>query len=455
LIWGYKRYFLAIVDSLLILASTQLAVWVRFGQLMSWVSIYRDAILISLLIYVLILYIFDMYNIERIKDIQDMIIRVAASFIFSGILLTFFFYFLPGGKFGRGIFFIQLGFSWLLVSAWRLLFAKMYRYTIAKQKLLIIGAGKSARYLMDVLDPDMSGYEIIGLLDDDPQKQGREIGLSKVIGYVSKFNDIIDKIGRCTAVVAITRGRKQSMISDILRAKIKGVTVVEMPNLFEAITGRIPVKHIHDGWLLFSEGFLLFNKDFIQRFKRVVDVVLSVILMVIFSPVFLIVVFLIKLDSKGTLFFKQKRVGKDGNTFDLIKFRSMSANAETNGAVWADKNDPRVTRVGKWIRRLRIDETPQLWNIIRGQMSFIGPRPERPEFVELLEKEIPYYHLRHAVKPGLTGWAQINYPYSASLKDSEVKLEYDLYYLKNMSLFLDFKIFLKTIAVVLFQQGSR
>ena len=133
----------------------------------------------------------------------------------------------------------------------------------------------------------------------------------------------------------------------------------------------------------------------------------------------------------------------------------MSANAETNGAVWADKNDPRVTRVGKWIRRLRIDETPQLWNIIRGQMSFIGPRPERPEFVELLEKEIPYYHLRHAVKPGLTGWAQINYPYSASLKDSEVKLEYDLYYLKNMSLFLDFKIFLKTIAVVLFQQGSR
>jgi len=262
LIWGYKRYFIAIVDIVLILVSTQLAVWVRFSQLMNWISIYWEAILVSILIYILILYIFDMYNIQRIKDIQNMIIRITASFIFSGILLTFIFYFFPGGKFGRGIFFIQLSFSWLLLSGWRLLFAKVYRYAIGKQKLLIIGAGKSARYLMDVLDPDMIGYEIIGLLDDDPQKQGRRIGLSKVIGYVSQFNDIINKIGPCTTVVAITKGRKHTMVSDILQARIKGITVVEMPNLFEAITGRIPVKHIHDSWLLFSEGFLLFNKEF-------------------------------------------------------------------------------------------------------------------------------------------------------------------------------------------------
>jgi len=195
--------------------------------------------------------------------------------------------------------------------------------------------------------------------------------------------------------------------------------------------------------------------EFIQRFKRVVDVVVSAILMVLFSPVLLIIAFLIKLDSKGSVLFIQKRVGQDGGVFDLIKFRSMYSDAEMNGAVWAEKDDLRVTRVGKWIRRLRIDEIPQLWNIVKGQMSFIGPRPERPEFVKLLEKEIPYYYLRHAVKPGLTGWAQINYPYSASLEDSEIKLEYDLYYLKNMSLFLDFQIFLKTIAVVLFRQGSR
>lgn len=444
-----------IVDGLLILISTQLAVWIRFGQLMDWMSIYKDAMIISSFMYVAILYIFDMYNIERVKNVQDMLIRIAASFILSGILMTFFFYFFPGRGFGRGIFFIQLSFSLLLISTWRFLFSKLYRYTIAKQKLLIIGAGKCARYLMDALDSDMSEYEIIGMLDDDPNKQGRQIGSSKVVGYLFQFNDIVDKIGHFTAVIAITNDRKYPMIRDILRARIKGVTVVEMPNLFELITGRIPVKHIHDGWLLFSDGFSLLNKEFIQRIKRLTDVVLSVFLIATFFPIALISALLIKLESKGPALFIQKRVGKDENDFDLIKLRSMYENAESNGPVWAEKNDSRVTKVGRWIRWFRIDELPQLWNILRGEMSFIGPRPERPEFISMLEKQIPYYYLRHTIKPGLTGWAQVHYPYGASLEDAEIKLEYDLYYIKNMSLFLDFKIFLKTIGVVLFLQGSR
>jgi sugar transferase (PEP-CTERM system associated) len=455
LLWGYKRYFIVIVDGLLILLSTQLAVWMRFGQLMDWIFIYKDALIISSFMYVAILYIFDMYNVERVKNVQDMLVRIAASFILSGILMTFFFYFFPGGGFGRGIFFIQLSFSLLLILTWRFLFSKFYRYTIEKQKLLIIGAGKCARYLMDALDSDMSEYEIIGMLDDDPKKQGRKIGLSKVVGYLSQFNDIVDKTGHFTAVIAITNERKYPMIRDILRARIKGVTVVEMPNLFELITGRIPVKHIHDGWLLFSDGFSLLNKEFIQRIKRLIDVVVSVLLTAIFSPIVLISALLIKLESKGPVLFIQKRVGKDENVFNLIKMRSMCENAEMNGPVWADQNDSRMTKVGRWIRWFRIDELPQLWNILRGEMSFIGPRPERPEFISMLEKQIPYYYLRHAVKPGLTGWAQVHYPYGASLEDAEIKLEYDLFYLKNMSLFLDFKIFLKTIGVVLFRQGSR
>jgi len=455
LLWGYKRYFISIVDCLLIMISTQLAVWVRFGQLLDGISIYKDAMIISMFIYILILYIFDMYHIERIKNVQDMMIRIAASFIFSGVLLTFFFYFLPGGRFGRGIFFIQLSFSWLLISAWRLLFAKIYRYTIVKQRLLIIGAGKSACYLMDALNSYTSEYEIIGMLDDDPQKQGRQIGLSKVVGNLSQFNDIIDKIGHCTVVISITNDRKYPMIRDILQARIKGVTIVEMTNLFELITGRIPVKHIHEGWLLFSDGFSLLNKEFIERFKRLIDVVLSVFLVVIFSPIALISALLIKLESKGPVLFIQKRVGKDEHVFDLMKLRSMYENAEMNGPVWAQENDSRVTKVGRWIRWFRIDEIPQLWNILQGEMSFIGPRPERPEFVSMLEEEIPYYYLRYTTKPGLTGWAQVHYPYGASLEEAEIKLEYDLYYLKNMSLFLDFQIFLKTIGVILFRQGSR
>jgi sugar transferase (PEP-CTERM system associated) len=422
---------------------------------MDWMSIYKDAMIISLSIYISILYIFDMYNVERIKNVQDMMIRITASFILSGVLLTFFFYFYPGGRFGRGIFFIQLSFSWLLISSWRFLFSKLYRYTIVKQKLLIIGAGKSACYLMDTMNSDTSEYEIIGLLDDDPQKKGQQIGLSKVVGSLSQFNNIIDEIGHCTAVIAITNDRKFPMIRDILRARIRGVTVVEMPNLFELITGRIPVKHIHDGWLLFSDGFSLLNKEFIQRIKRLVDVVLSVVLIAIFSPIAIISALVIKLESKGPVLFIQKRMGKDEKVFNLIKLRSMYENAEARGPVWADQNDSRVTKVGRWIRWFRIDELPQLWNILRGEMSFIGPRPERPEFFSMLERQIPYYYLRHAVKPGLTGWAQVHYHYGASLEDAEIKLEYDLYYIKNMSLFLDFQIFLQTIGVVLFRQGSR
>jgi sugar transferase (PEP-CTERM system associated) len=444
-----------IVDGLLILISTQLAVWVRFGQLMDWMAIYKDAMIISSFMYVAILYIFDMYNVERVKNVQDMLIRIAASFILSGILMTFFFYFFPGGGFGRGIFFIQLSFSLILISAWRLIFSKLYRFAIVKQKLLIIGGGKCARYLIDALDSYLSEYEIYGILDDDPKKQAQYIGSAKVIGYLSDFNDIIYELGQCTTVIAITHNRKYPMIRDILRARIKGVTVLEMPNLFELIMGRIPVKHIHDGWLLFSDGFSLLNKEFIQRIKRVTDVVLSVFLLAMSFPILLISVVLIKLESKGPALFTQKRVGKDENVFNLIKLRSMYENAESNGPVWAEKNDFRVTKAGRWIRWFRIDELPQLWNILRGEMSFIGPRPERPEFISMLEKQIPYYYLRHAVKPGLTGWAQVHYPYGASLGDAEIKLEYDLYYIKNMSLFLDFQIFLKTIGVILFRQGSR
>ncbi|OPY09671.1 MAG: UDP-N-acetylgalactosamine-undecaprenyl-phosphate N-acetylgalactosaminephosphotransferase [Syntrophaceae bacterium PtaB.Bin095] len=455
MLWGYKRYLIGVIDGLLILASIQLAVWVRFGQLANWTSIYREAMIVSLVMYLAILYVFDMYNIERIKNVPDMLVRIASSFAFAGILLTFFFFFFPGGRFGRGIFFIHLFLSWFLVSAWRLLFSRLYRFTIVKQKLLIIGAGKSARYLMEALNSDLSEYEIIGFLDDDPRKQGRQIDSSQVIGYISQFDDIIDKIGHFTAVIAITRDRRYRMLRDILQARIKGVTVVEMPNLFESITGRIPVKHIQEGWLLFSDGFLLLNKEFIQRFKRLNDVALSVFLMAALSPIALISSLLIKLESRGPVLFVQKRVGKDGLVFDLIKLRSMYENAESNGPVWAEQNDSRVTKVGRWIRRFRFDEIPQLWNILRGEMSFIGPRPERPEFVSTLEKQIPYYYLRHAVKPGLTGWAQVNYPYGASLRDAEIKLEYDLYYLKNMSLLLDFKILLKTIGVIFFRQGSR
>jgi exopolysaccharide biosynthesis polyprenyl glycosylphosphotransferase len=258
-----------------------------------------------------------------------------------------------------------------------------------------------------------------------------------------------------TVIVAITHNRPKRLIQAILEAKLRGINIVEMPTVFERLTKRVPVAHIHDEWLLFAGGFYLISKEYLRKVKRLIDLAFSSVFLTVSLPVLGITALAIRLDSKGPVFYKQKRLGKNGLEFTLWKFRSMVANAEENGAVWARKNDGRVTRVGKVIRLVRIDEIPQLFNVLRGEMSLIGPRPERLNFVKELEAKVPYYTLRHTVRPGITGWAQVNYRYGASVEDAIHKLEYDLYYIKNMSLLLDLKILLKTIGVVIFGQGAR
>ena len=230
---------------------------------------------------------------------------------------------------------------------------------------------------------------------------------------------------------------------------------MNMTEEYERNSGRVPVRHIHDEWLVYVEGFYLNKSVVVQNLKKILDICLSFVLIVVFLPVILITTLTIKLDSTGPIIYRQKRLGKNGKPFTLFKFRSMYQDAETNEAIWAKRRDNRVTRVGKWIRIFRIDEIPQLFNVFRGDMSIVGPRPERPEFVNELENEIPYYFIRHSVKPGITGWAQINYPYGASVEDSLNKLEFDLYYVKNMSLWLDIRIILKTISVILLVKGGR
>ena len=210
-------------------------------------------------------------------------------------------------------------------------------------------------------------------------------------------------------MLAITHDRPAGLINRILDARIKGMSILEMPTLFEKLTGRVPVEHIHDGWLAFTDGFYMITQEYIQKIKRLIDFGISGLLLLVTSPVIALSALVIKLDSPGPVFFHQKRMGKGGTIFNVLKFRSMVQNAEENGAVWAEKNDFRITRVGRWIRHLRIDELPQIYNVFRGEMSLIGPGPERPEFIQELEARIPYYSIRHAVRPGITGWAQVNY----------------------------------------------
>jgi sugar transferase (PEP-CTERM system associated) len=271
---------------------------------------------------------------------------------------------------------------------------------------------------------------------------------------IHNLKRFVENLGVSEVVLALEERRNSLPLSDLLRIKTAGVHVNDFSSFIERETGRVDLDTVNPSWLIFSDGFSS-GRAVSSVAKRLFDIAASLLLLVLTLPVIVLFALLVKLDSRGPAFFRQTRVGLYGQPFDLVKLRSMRTDAEAAGAQWASKNDPRVTRVGRLIRKLRIDELPQAWSVLKGEMSFVGPRPERPEFVEDLEDKLPYFAERHMVKPGITGWAQINYPYGASIEDSRHKLEYDLYYAKNYTPFLDLLIILQTLRVVLWHDGAR
>jgi sugar transferase (PEP-CTERM system associated) len=296
---------------------------------------------------------------------------------------------------------------------------------------------------------------VVGLLDDDPAKRNVQYKGVPVLGSGRRLREAVAEGGADLVVMAISGAQNAELIKALLDLKMRGVEVVDMPAFFERATGQIPIRNVEDSWFLFSGGFELLHRTGLQRVKRLIDVTISLAGIVLGLPLIGVVALLIKLDSRGPVFFRQERTGQGEKPFDLVKFRSMREDAERGtGPVWASVQDYRVTRVGRWLRLTRLDEIPQFINVLKGEMSFIGPRPERPHFVEQLKKEIPYYALRFCVKPGLTGWAQVQYRYGASVEDAIEKLKFDLYYIKNMSFGLDLWIALKTLKVVFFAQGT-
>ena len=262
-------------------------------------------------------------------------------------------------------------------------------------------------------------------------------------------------LGASEVVLALEERRNALPLNDLLKIKTTGVEVHDFSSFLERETGRVDLDSLNPSWLIFSDGFSA-GRRLSSWGKRLFDVTVSLLLLVIAAPVILVTAIAVKLESRGPAFYRQRRVGLYGETFDVIKLRSMRTDAEVGGkAVWAQKDDPRVTRIGRFIRKVRIDELPQVWGVLKGEMSFVGPRPERPQFVADLEERLPYYAERHVVKPGITGWAQINYPYGASIEDARDKLEFDLYYAKNYTPFLDLLILLQTARVVLWPEGAR
>jgi len=418
------------------------------------VALYWMRALLVTLIFQLSLYFFDLYDLSGQVSGAEVIARVMQAFGVGCIVLAFVYYFFPLIMISSQIFWTCYGAICTSILFWRFIYNKALDRKMFVQPVVILGAGKLAsRIAAEIEGKRDSGYKIISFIGQqrDPVSPVPEyIPLIPETGQLPSLCQThkVEKV-----VVALDDARGKTPVQELLQCKMQGVTIENGVTFYEGLTGKILVEKVNPSWLIYSSGFKL-NRWSIFA-KRFLDIVVSFAGLTLSLPVTLLSALIIKLESPGAVFYKQDRVGEKGEVIKVVKFRSMRSDAEKDGPVWAMENDTRVTRYGNFMRKVRIDEIPQMWNVLKGEMSFVGPRPERPVFVEQLTRTIPYYALRHIVKPGITGWAQVCYPYGASEEDALRKLEYDLYYIKNLSMRMDLWIIFQTIKTVLFQKGAR
>ena len=393
------------------------------------------------------------YGIDALLSLRFAAARLLVAISLGVIFLSIMFFLFPGSTMWRSNSLYAMVFSFFLLVLVRGVFGTLLGSEGFKRRLLVLGAGPRAARIRSLAAEKGAGFIIVGHVAMNDCKSIIPTAINRE--HIESLAEHATLLNASEVVLALEERRNALPLNDLIRVKTTGVNVNELSSFLERETGRVDLDTVNPSWLIFSDGFSS-GRRLSSFAKRVFDIVASLLLLFLSAPLILLTAILIKLESKGPGFFKQTRVGLYGEPFELIKLRSMRQDAEVAGeAVWAQENDPRITRVGKWIRTLRIDELPQAWNVLTGDMSFVGPRPERPQFVADLETQLSYYAERHMVKPGITGWAQINYPYGASLEDSRHKLEYDLYYAKNYTPFLDVLILLQTFRVVLWPDGAR
>jgi sugar transferase (PEP-CTERM system associated) len=399
-------------------------------------------------------YFHDLYDLRKVKEIKELLLSLIQALGASSIAVAIIYLVLPTFFLGQGVFFRVVLILLVVFSLWRIVFLFVNRRMLFKRPALILGTGEWAREVAkEILDRPELGFRIAGFVSEDRSLVGQSILNPRVLGHMDDLKDIVGVNGIDRLIVALPQARGSLPFAHLLDLKLRGLQIEDAADIYEMITGKIAVQNLRPSWLIFSEGFK--TSRLTLAYKRLFSIIFSFLGILVSWPIMVLVALAIKLDSPGPVFYAQERIGKNGRRFKLLKFRSMAANAEAKtGAVWAQANDSRITRVGKIIRKTRIDELPQFINVIRGDLNFVGPRPERPKFVEELSEIIPYYNQRHTVTPGITGWAQICYSYGASVEDAMEKLQYDLYYIKNMSLLLDLSIMFQTLKTVLLRRGA-
>ncbi|SFF84134.1 sugar transferase, PEP-CTERM system associated/exopolysaccharide biosynthesis polyprenyl glycosylphosphotransferase [Novosphingobium sp. CF614] len=392
------------------------------------------------------------YGAESLRSMRFAAARLLVAISLGVIALAFVDFLVGGQNFWRSTLAYSMAFAIVLLILNRLLLGGFLGTSAFRRRVLVLGAGNRAQRLRVLGERPEAGFAIVGYISMSEARPVVEEAIARAA--IHNLTRYVENLGVSEVVLALEERRNALPLKDLLRIKTAGVHVNEFSSFLERETGRVDLDTVNPSWLIFSDGFSA-GRAISSAAKRLFDIAASALLLLVTAPVILLFALLVKIDSKGPAFYRQSRVGLFGQNFDVVKLRSMRTDAEVAGAQWASKDDPRITRVGKFIRKVRIDELPQAWTVLKGEMSFVGPRPERPEFVADLEEQLPYYAERHMVKPGITGWAQINYPYGASIDDSRQKLEYDLYYAKNYTPFLDFLIILQTLRVVLWSEGAR
>ena len=400
------------------------------------------------------MYLNELYDYKVSRSPREFYIRLLESMGFVCIILGILSFLFKGVFKEQTNFLIALPIIFTAIFGSRLLYRKLLRAEALAEKVMIMGNAKIANEIIsEIAEVKDSGYEIAAFASkNEGELPDTPLPIDNIVP-IENFVEEAERIGIDRIVIAKADRRGGLPIGELLDCRFKGIQVQEATSFYEDLTGKIMVKDLRPSWFIFSEGFR--KSKFTLKLKRVSDIVMSLSILIAASPVMLITALLIKLDSKGPLIYKQDRVGEGWKDYTLYKFRSMVEDAEAMGVKWAEKDDPRVTRVGRVIRKYRIDEFPQLFNVLRGNMSVVGPRPERRHFIKDHAREIPFYPQRLFVKPGVTGWAQVKYHYGASKNEAQEKLQYDLYYIKHMSFLFDLSIIFDTIRVVLSGAGSR
>jgi len=452
----YPVIFLGLIDFVLLLSAAEVGWILRAHQIeMAVGSVFdRPGPIFSFAFALqLALIAVGVYGPEALQSLRFAAARILVAISLGVIFLSLLAFALPGITLWRSnsLYAMILAIAFLMVV--RILLGTMLDSDIFKRRLLILGAGPRAGRIAALEKRPECGFIIAGYV---AMNEGASLIDSAIRrqDIVNLPQHVID-LEVSEVVLALEERRNALPVADLLTIKTTGVHVNDLSSFLERETGRVDLDSVNPSWFIFSDGFSS-GRRLSTTFKRGFDIFLSFLLLLLTGPVILLFALLIRLESRGGSFFMQERVGLYGQKFNILKLRSMRADAEPNGkAIWASENDPRITRIGNFIRKVRIDELPQAWSVLKGEMSFVGPRPERPQFVDDLQTQMPYYAERHIVKPGITGWAQINYPYGASTEDSRHKLEYDLYYAKNYTPFLDLLIILQTIRVVLWPEGAR